>query len=104
MHFSRDVFMHEEAPFEMPGGAVLSWMAGAGLEVEGWLFRDSSRLVTEESLSLQSSMASCSRSTAQLIGCLGVLRVLCSMVVEWLCGFVEGFDFLGKQTTIKHYL
>jgi hypothetical protein len=33
MHFSRDAFACEEAPFEMPGGAVLSWMTDAGLGV-----------------------------------------------------------------------
>jgi hypothetical protein len=55
----------EEAPFEMPGSAVFSWITGAGLGVWGWRSRDaSSGLVTEESLSLQSSKAFCSWSTA----------------------------------------
>jgi hypothetical protein len=65
MHFARDVFAHEEAPLEIPGGTVFSWITGAGLGVGGWLSRDSSSgLVTEESLSLHSSKAFCSGSTA----------------------------------------
>jgi hypothetical protein len=63
---------------------------GAG----GWLSRDSfSGLATEESLSLQSSKAFCSGSTAYLINCLGVLRVLCPRLWSRLYRFVEGFDF-----------
>jgi hypothetical protein len=65
MRFSRDSFAREEAPFEMPGGAVLSWKTGAGSGVGGWLSRDSSSgLVTEESLSLQSLRAFCNGPTA----------------------------------------
>jgi hypothetical protein len=45
IRFARDAFAREEAPFKMQDGA--------GLGVGGWLSRDSSsRLVTEESLSL----------------------------------------------------
>jgi hypothetical protein len=31
MYFARDVFAHEGASFEIPGGAVLSWITGASL-------------------------------------------------------------------------
>jgi hypothetical protein len=56
MHFARDAFAHEGAPFGMSGGAVLSWITGAGLGVGGWLSRDScSGLAAGEPLSLQSS-------------------------------------------------
>jgi hypothetical protein len=70
MHVARDAFAGEEAPLEMPNGAVLSWITGTGLGVGGWL--SSSGLVTEESLSLQSSKAFFSGSTVYLIDCLGV--------------------------------
>jgi hypothetical protein len=35
MHFSRDVFTHEEASFKMPGGSVFSQTTGVGLGVGG---------------------------------------------------------------------
>jgi hypothetical protein len=36
IHFAGDVFAREEAPSEMPGSAVLSWIAGTDLGIGGW--------------------------------------------------------------------